>query len=175
MTIFCKRLCLRCLEGISSGLTDNSIFYILERPIRACLKIHFGGGLCRVETSQLICKANRLTGFYMVCLFAGGISKQTIIQFYYRKYPSKSFFYILIPWWDCRLSACDSTWEWVPLRMFLRVFLFILQKHLSMVAPAVCIPYRIHQQNSCLTLVDSFQFSTYLMKLKLLCINLAVS
>ena len=50
----------------------------------------FGRGLCSVEASQLICKATWLTGFCMVQVFAGGVSKQTIVQFYSWKQPLQS-------------------------------------------------------------------------------------
>ena len=58
----------------------------------------FGWGLCHVETSQLICKANRLTGPYMVRVFTGDISEQTKVQFHSRKQPAESVLLFLYLW-----------------------------------------------------------------------------
>ena len=52
------------------------IFYTLTNPIKVCLLKPFGRGLCRVETSQLIGKVNRLTGICIVQIFPGGIYEQ---------------------------------------------------------------------------------------------------
>ena len=44
----------------------------------SCLQIPLGRGLRCVETCQSICKAYWLAGVYIVQIFAGGISQQTI-------------------------------------------------------------------------------------------------
>ena len=68
---------------------------------------------CHVERSQLTCRANQLTGFYMVQVFAGGIFEQTTVKFYSQEQRQKASFYfytcpvlILV---DCTLSACSCT------------------------------------------------------------------
>ena len=82
-----------------TGLTNNFLFCTLACPIKVCLQIPFGRGLCHAETNQLICKANRLTGFYMVRFFTGRISEQTTAQFYSWKQPTKSVLLCLYLWW----------------------------------------------------------------------------
>ena len=95
-----------------SVLTNNFLFYTLACPIKVYLQISFSSGLCCVETIQLICKANRLSGFCMIQVFVEAISEQNVVQFYYWKQPLQSVLLSLYLWqfpsWCfCRLLVCS--------------------------------------------------------------------
>ena len=86
-------------------------FYTLACPIKVCFQIPFGRGLHCVETSQSICKANWLTGFYILQVVAGGISKETRAQFVLI---AKRPFFVTVAisfWWFCRPLTCSFTLE----------------------------------------------------------------
>ena len=100
----------------NSSFTNDFLFYRLSCSIKVCLQIPFSRGMCCVETSPLICKANWLAILCMVQIFARGIFEQIIAQFYPRKQSSKSvllFLYLwrFCWWWFCRLLACSFTSE----------------------------------------------------------------
>ena len=116
LTVFSKWNCQGFLAGsrIRLWLNNNFRFCSLAWSIIVYLQIPLGSSLFCVETSQFIWKANWLVGFYMVQVFAGGISEQNIVQFYSRKQPSQSvlsFLYLrrFHSWWFCRLLAFSFT------------------------------------------------------------------
>ena len=97
-----------------------------------------------METSQLISKANQLTGFYTVLVFAGRYFQKYYNSFILGSSHREVSFYcntgggfILGGIADCQpVTFLDFTLAGV-LMIF---FAFLLQEHPSMIAPAVYIP-----------------------------------
>ena len=127
----------------SSGLTNDLLFYTMGCPIKVCFQRPFGRSLGRVETSQLIFKENHVTGFYMVWVFAGGLSEQTTAQFCFRKKPTNIvLLYIYLYYNICGRFILVGIADCQPVVLLENQFLYflivsILQEHSSMTAYAV--------------------------------------
>ena len=103
-------------------LTNNLLFYAQAAcPIKVYLQISFGRGLCRVETSQLISKANSLTSFCMVWAFSEGYFRTDYSTISFSEAAIKKFLFILIPVAGSLLVGLQTTCH---LQFYLRMTTF---------------------------------------------------